>query len=89
MSWAVSFSKEAEKFLSRNHSKKEEIFEVVAKSVKKLQGENVNIDIKKLKGKWQGFYRSRVGKIRVIIEFNFDDSAAFVENIDFRGNVYK
>ena len=40
------------------------------------------MDIKKLNGKWEGFHRIRKGKLRVIAELNFDDSAVFVEVID-------
>ena len=57
--------------------------------LKKIQGEDINVDIKKLKGEWQGFYRSRTGKIRVIFEVNFDAFVVSIENIDFRGSAYK
>lgn len=67
---------------------KGEVFEVVRKSIKKLQGESVNVDIKKLKGEWSGFYRNRIGKIRVIIEIDLDAFSVFVERIDFRGAIY-
>ncbi len=57
--------------------------------LKKIQGEDINVDIKKLKGEWQGFYRSRMGRIRVIFEVNFDAFVVSIENIDFRGSAYK
>ncbi|OIO50269.1 hypothetical protein COS21_01805 [bacterium (Candidatus Gribaldobacteria) CG02_land_8_20_14_3_00_41_15] len=89
MNWQISLSKDAEKFLAKNKLPKENIFEIIRKSIKKLQGEDVNVDIKKLKGEWQGFYRSRVGKIRIIAEFDFNNCLVFIENIDYRGGVYK
>jgi len=89
MNWQISLSKDAEKFLAKNKLPKENIFEIIRKSIKKLQGEDINVDIKKLKGEWQGFYRSRVGKIRLIAEFDFDNYLVFIENIDYRGGVYK
>jgi len=89
MNWQISLSKDAEKFLAKNKLPKENIFEIIHKSIKKLQGEDVNVDIKKLKGEWQGFYRGRVGKIRLIAEFDFDNHLVFIENIDYRGGVYK
>lgn len=61
MIWKIGLSKEAEKFLQKQKIAKEEVFELVKKSIKKLQGEDTNIDIKKLKGEWLGFYRARIG----------------------------
>ena len=46
------------------------------------------IDIKKMKGEWKGFYRIRKGKWRIIAEFDFDNNSVFIENIDWRGNIY-
>lgn len=89
MTWEISFSKDAHKFLERNHIAEEEIFELVRKTIKKFQGEDINIDIKKLKGRWFGFFRIRKGKLRIITEFNFDNLSALIEEIDWRGGVYK
>lgn len=89
MIWKISLSKKVERFLEKQRISQKEIFRVVKKSIDKLQGRDVNVDIKKLKGAWAGFYRSRVGKIRIIVEFNFDNFSAFIERVDFRGNVYK
>lgn len=47
------------------------------------------LDIKKLKGNWQGFIRMRVGKIRVIFTINDGQNELLVYAIDFRGDVYK
>jgi mRNA-degrading endonuclease RelE of RelBE toxin-antitoxin system len=48
----------------------------------------LNIDIKKLKGKWAGFHRIRIGKLRIIAEFNFDELSVFIERIDYRERIY-
>ncbi|WP_269086997.1 type II toxin-antitoxin system RelE family toxin [Moorena bouillonii] len=42
-----------------------------------------------MKGNWEGFYRLRIGKVRVI--FTVDLTLADIEiyTIGFRGNVYK
>ena len=89
MIWKIILSQEAEKFLTRQHLPKEEVFELARRSIRKLQGEDINVDIKKLKGEWSGFYRSRAGKLRVIMEFDFDNLSAFVERVDYRGSVYR
>jgi len=54
MTWKVDFSKEAFKFI-----KKQEITGKVIGEIKsfilKTKGEDINIDIKKLTGKWKDF----------------------------------
>lgn len=82
-------SRNADKFLKTNHIAKEGVFELLRKAVKKFQGEDINVDVKKLKGKWAGFCRIRKGKLRIIAEFDFDDTSIFIEEIDWRGGAYK
>lgn len=89
MKWTVDFTRDAEKFLERNHIDRREIFELIGLSVRKFKGEVVNVNIRKLKGKWQGFYRIKRGDLRVIASFNFDSLRILVEGIDWRGNAYK
>jgi mRNA interferase RelE/StbE len=48
-----------------------------------------SIQIKKLKGNWEGFLRMRVGKIRVIFTVNNNSNELLVYEIDFRGDAYK
>ncbi|MDO8474277.1 MAG: hypothetical protein Q7S62_01935 [bacterium] len=67
----------------------DEVKELIEKTIRYFQGGNTNLDLKKLKGEWEGFYRIRSGRIRIIAEFNFESSVAFIEEIDWRGNVYK
>ena len=88
MTWRLDISGSADKFLKKNRLSVEEAREPLAKAIRYFRGEGVNIDLKKLKGKWAGFYRIRVGRIRIIAEFDFDNSAVFIEEIDWRGNVY-
>ncbi|MBU1015261.1 hypothetical protein KKI17_02385 [Patescibacteria group bacterium] len=89
MSWRIETSKDAEKFLSKNELTIDEVREIVARAIRFFQGEDVNVNIKKLKGKWADFYRVRTGRIRIIAEFDFEDSVVFIEEIDWRGNTYK
>ena len=46
------------------------------------------LDIKPLKGIWDGFSRLRVGKIRVIFLVDLEQDELFIYLIDFRGDVY-
>lgn len=55
----------------------------------KVKGENINIDLKKLAGNWIGYYRLRKGKLRIIFEVKKAEKTLFVEEVDFRGDVYK
>lgn len=89
MSWRIHTSKNAEKFLEKNKLSKGEIFELVERAIRYFRGEQTSLDIRKLKGKWTGFYRIRRGKVRIIAEFDFENLNVFIEEIDFRGNIYK
>ncbi len=89
MSWRVDFSSRSLKFLAQNNLSEDFILREIELALRKFQGENININIKKLKGEWRGFYRIRSGKLRAIVEFNFDLRQAYIEAVDWRGNVYK
>lgn len=89
MNWRVAFSPDALKFLERNNLDERIIVEKVSDAVRLFNGERVNINIRKLGGEWEGFYRIRKGKIRIIAEFRFNSFVAHIEKVDWRGNVYK
>lgn len=89
MSWIVEFSLRAEKFLDKNHIPDEEVFALIKEALFKFRGENMNVSVKKLKGKWTGFHRIRKGNMRIIANFNFDSSSVFIDVIDWRGGAYK
>ena len=46
------------------------------------------LNIKPLKGSWEGFSRLRVGKIRVIYVIDFEQDELLIYAIDFRGDIY-
>ncbi|OGQ22206.1 MAG: hypothetical protein A3C46_00575 [Deltaproteobacteria bacterium RIFCSPHIGHO2_02_FULL_44_16] len=89
MNWIFELTREVEKFLEHNRVSREEVFQLIRSVLAKFRGEDVNIDVKKLKGKWLGFHRIRRGDLRVIASFDFDKSRVYVEVIDWRGSVYK
>mgnify|MGYP000514789680 CR=1 FL=1 len=88
MKWKISFSASSLEFIGKEKITEEDVVGVVKKTILKFQGEDSNVDVKKLRGKWTGFYRIRIGKLRIISEFNFDNPSAFIEKIDWRGKVY-
>jgi len=89
MNWKIDFSKESLKFMEVNNIDEDHIVSCIIKSIKRLKGESVNIDIKKMKGEWKDFYRIRLGKTRVLVSLDFDNKHVYIDRIDFRGNVYK
>lgn len=89
MNWNISFSVSSLRFLKHNNLDESLVVEKLMLTFRKFQGEDVNIDVSKLGGKWEGFYRIRSGRIRIIAEFQFERNHAFIEEIDWRGNVYK
>jgi len=87
--WQIDFSKQARKFFEKHGGLEQEILGLIRIFILKLQGEIVNIDIKKLKGEWKDYFRIRKGKLRILLKIDFDNRELFVEKIDFRGDVYK
>ena len=47
-----------------------------------------DLDIKKIKGEWEGFYRLRVGGNRVVFTVRIDSDEVDVYTIGARGDVY-
>jgi mRNA interferase RelE/StbE len=89
MSWSVDYSKDADKFVSKNPNLKTGINSEIKKFIRKISGETVSIDFKKLRGEWAGFYRIRKGKVRILIKIDDNEKNIVIFNIDFRGNIYK
>jgi len=88
MKWRIDYSRDAEKFIEKQNIRVE-VREELGKFLMKMKGENVNLDLKKLSGEWEGYYRLRKGRIRIIFEPNRINKVLFVDRIDFRGDVYK
>jgi mRNA interferase RelE/StbE len=88
MKWRIEYSRDAEKFIDKQDVHIE-VREELKKFLIKMKGGSVNIDLKKLVGEWDGYYRLRKGRLRIIFELNKIDKVLFVDRIDFRGDVYK
>ena len=94
MNLEIRYLKRADKFFAKHGTffSKEKSKELIIKSLKKLLfREDVNVDVKRLKGDLEKFYRIRSGKVRILFELR-DESIkilAIVNDIDFRGNIYK
>lgn len=88
MKWKIEYSKEAKKFIDEQNIQ-EDVREGIRKFLQRIKGEDVNIDLRKLVGNWKGYYRIRIGKMRVIFFPVKENRAIFVEQVDYRGSVYK
>lgn len=84
MSWEFKYKRDAYKFLEQRNLWNE--FEkTIASFIKKEK----RADIKKMRGAYQGHYRLRMGKIRIIFKIDFESQIIYVKKADFRGDVYK
>lgn len=88
MKWDIEYSRHADKFIKREDISLE-VRELIENFLKKMRGEPISVDVKKLRGKWKGYLRIKKGKLRVIFMVSFQDKVLYVDRVDFRGNVYK
>lgn len=87
-------SKASLKFLEKLSPKEtEKLKDRLAHLLQSIETEGIipfnELDIKSLKGDWKGFFRMRVGKVRVIFTIDLEADELQVYDIDFRGNIYK
>lgn len=92
MNIKISYSKRSEKFLSKNLNiiTEEEVDDLIVKAAKVIfLKEEINIDLKKMKGSEFNLYRIRKGKIRLIFTISKNEIIMFdVNDIGFRGDIY-
>ena len=87
--WQIELSRQVDKFAKKENIKDDEILTLVKQVINQSKGLDENIDVKKMKGKWKGYYRIKIGKIRMILRLDFKNKIAFIDKIDFRGDVYR
>ncbi len=90
----LKFRKSAIKFLqSADSETTANIREKLNQLVSSVENQSIipfnDLDIKKMKGNWEGYYRLRIGKIRVIFIVDLTSGDIEIYNIGFRGDVYK
>jgi hypothetical protein len=61
MAWSIELSKKSQLFLDKHNNIERSLIAEIRKLVNQLQGETVSIDIRKLKGTWEGYHRIRKG----------------------------
>lgn len=88
----IRFSKSSKKFLEKATRKKEEkirsLLNTLAQAIENSFIPFNELKIKKLEGKWKGYYRMRMNGIRIIYRIDKENDEILVYEIDFRGSVY-
>ncbi|HZX35115.1 MAG TPA: hypothetical protein VFF54_01305 [Thermodesulfobacteriota bacterium] len=88
MKWNIEYSKRANDFIE-GHGIRDKVKDSVISFILKITGSNVNVDVKKLKGAWAGYYRIRKGHVRIVLKVDSASRSIFVDIVDFRGSVYR
>lgn len=88
MTWTIEYSRDADRFI-QVEGIQGEVNKQIQDFLKKLMGESINIDVKKLKGEWKGYFRIRKGRLRIIFSVDTSSRSIYVERVDFRGDAYK
>jgi hypothetical protein len=60
MKWTIEYSRHADRFIQAEGIEGE-VRSRIEGFIRKLRGESANIDVKKLKGEWRGYFRIRKG----------------------------
>ncbi|MCK4485407.1 MAG: hypothetical protein KAU38_01425 [Desulfobacterales bacterium] len=87
--WKIDLSKQADKFAEKENINDDQIQLLIQKFINYSKGLDENIDVRKMKGKWKGYHRIKIGKIRIILRVDFKERVVFLDRIDYRGRVYK
>lgn len=90
----ITYLKKPTKFLNKNSSviTENEVDILIVNFVKNhFFNIDINIDYKALQGKLKDFFRIRKGNIRIILRVHNNEIIieAIVEDIGFRGDIYK
>ena len=88
MKWQIEYSREADEFIERENIRTQ-VRQQLKNFIRKLRGEDINVNVKQLKGLWKGYIRIKKGKIRIIFWVEYKTRSIFIERVDFRGKVYK
>ena len=90
----LTYLKKSKKFLDKNVSviNETQVDELIIKFIKKhFYNIDINVDYKQLQGNLKDTFRIRKGNIRIIAKVIDDEIIieAIIEDIGFRGDVYK
>ena len=87
MSYSVIVHKRVVRYLQRLSAIQKER---IKQSLKILEdGINTRKDIKQMVGDWKGYYRMRVGDIRIIFWIDQELKTIYIDHIGSGGDIYK
>jgi len=86
--WKIDLSKQADKFIEKKNIKEDKLLFLIQKFINYSKGLDENVDVKKMKGKWKGYHRIKIGKVRMILKVDFKERQILVDRIDYRGRAY-
>lgn len=91
---AIRFRKQAIKFIEKADSETiSSIQEKLNQLLMSVETQSLipftELDIKQMKGDWEGFYRLRVGKVRLIFTIDTEVCQVEIYSIGNRGDIYK
>ena len=89
MEWSVKIHRRALKFLESLQKDEKNKINELTYALEKGSFLVHHFDIKKLRGKWIGFFRLRVGNIRIIFKVDLNKKELLIYHIHYRGKVYK
>ncbi len=89
MNFKITLSKSAEKAVAKGKIPRAKLDGLLERFIQKMDGKDVRIDFKELKGVWRGYYRIRSRDWRIILKPDFLNKAIFIKRIGTRGDVYK
>ncbi len=93
MNWSVKLHRKARKFLlrlnERDRRRIKEALEELANALDRGVIPFTSLDVRKLKGKWEGYFRLRVGDFRAIFRVDVEGKIVFVFDIHRRKSAYR
>lgn len=89
MKFEIELTARAQKFLKkRGRTAEEKIYGSLKKLRDYCGGEKLRLDVKKLKGKYEGFFRLRCGNYRLIFCVRKERNSILIIDIDDRKDIY-
>ena len=93
MAWKLEFKNKHFKFLNKQDIDTQNRIRNVLKSLLDYLDKGIlpfsEMDIRKLRGKREGFMRLRIGKIRIIFKIDMDLKKIKIYAVEYRGDIYK
>ncbi len=95
MGWRITFHPRVDKFLKtlkydyKRYVQVKQGLNLLLKALESGVLPYSGLDVKKLRGEWEGFFRLRIGDMRILFTLDFRNEIVYVYNIHFRSKIYK